>query len=621
MMRLILKILLLVALAGCEFVESAESTCESCHRGLELASDSHRDCTACHAGNPDVRDEKASHKGMYGPNNPSDPDHWEKSCGTCHPHQLERMRANLMYTNTGMIKNIQLTWEGDDPRLFATRGQKGHDAEGRPLELTTVRELDNLSGELYRKFCALCHVGIQNRYSYNGSHASGCAACHFPYNENGTYRGGDKTMQGKWPHSATHKMEPLPPNKVCARCHNRSGRIALTYEGLNDGNNGLVPTKDGKPGPAIISGGRNVTRIAPDIHFTKGMDCIDCHTSNELMGDGYVYENMYMQTEVTCENCHGSAAERPRSEKIRRENDPVLRESSHYKQPARYGNEMVLTAKGRKFSNVFLAEGKVMVQGKRSGKLHESKVITGTPEHTIVGHERMECYSCHSHTVVQCYGCHTSYDKSEKGMDFIKGRETPGRFDESEDYRMLYPFPLALNQRGHISTVTPGCQTFVTVYDEQGEKVVDSQVANFRGRRQLRFAPFFGHNSGSKAIGCSECHGNPAFLGFGQHVIEGSSIEGTLLCDKSDSKPLDGFLSMDYGRVRAYSAITREQSRPLNGQEIKKVLAVNLCLVCHSDPKDPIYQKELDYRELENCLSRPMPAAMLSERDGDSRKL
>jgi hypothetical protein len=87
-------------------------------------------------------------------------------------------------------------------------------------------------------------------------------------------------------------------------------------------------------------------------------------------------------------------------------------------------------------------------------------------------------------------------------------------------------------------------------------------------------------------------------------VVAGGSIEGTLICERSADKPLDGFLSMDGGRVRAYSAITREHSRPLNGKEVKRTLAVNLCIVCHEKANDPIYRKELDYHALDDALHR-----------------
>ena len=66
---------------------------------------------------------------------------------------------------------------------------------------------------------------------------------------------------------------------------------------------------------------------------------------------------------------------------------------------------------------------------------------------------------------MQCYGCHTAYDKRKQGWDFVQGRETAGEFSETEDYRTLYPFPLALDGHGRVAPVTPGCQTFVTVIE------------------------------------------------------------------------------------------------------------------------------------------------------------
>jgi hypothetical protein len=507
-----------------------------------------------------------------------------------------------------MIKNIQATWEERSGVLYGTRAETVFGAAGKPLTLQSVAELDHISGELYRKFCSLCHVGIESNRSYSACHGSGCAACHFPYNDTATYEGQDATVQGKWPYSADHELAALPDNRVCFRCHNRSGRIALSYEGLYDGNNVMVPTRNGMPGPVRISGMRNVIHIRDDIHHAKGMDCIDCHTSRDVMGDGYAYENMYFQTEIACEDCHGSPTAKPKTEAIVRENEEAVRESKHYQRQMRPGMKMVLTAKGRKYSNVFYEDKKIYVLGKRSGRLHESKVITGTAEHTIAGHGRMECYACHSRTVVQCFGCHTKYDQSRLGRDHIRGEATPGAFSETEDYRQLYPFALGVNQRGKISPVTPGCQTFVTVVDQTGQPVKTEYISQYKGKNQLRFAPFYSHNTGTKAVGCAECHGNPAFLGFGQHVVEKDSIRATLVCEQSKSRPLDGFLTMKAGKVKAFSAITREDARPLNSKEIKRVLAVNLCLVCHNHAKDRIYQRPLDYRLLDDCCNRLVPA-------------
>ncbi len=585
------------------------SSCIRCHKGIEHASKSHGDCVFCHGGKPLEKGKEKAHQGIYGISNPEFIGRWENGCAPCHRYQFERMKSNLMYTAAGMIRNTQLTWEGEDGSEYTTHGEKQFRPDGTEFSPKPVAELDNLSGELYRKFCARCHVGAQAAGVYGASHGAGCAACHFPWNDEGVYAGNDPTMKGKGGHSASHAMTPLPDTQVCSRCHNRSGRIAFSYQGLYDGNNGLVPTRGGEAGPVMASGARNLTHINPDVHFAAGMECIDCHTSRDVMGDGFAYRNMYLQTEISCEDCHGGGAELPRYREITRENDEALRESKSYKQPVSSGMRMIQTAKGRSYSNVFYKDNTVWLQGKRSGRLHRSKVITGTPEHTIAGHGRLECYACHSRTSVQCYGCHTLYDKGKTGMDFIKGTETPGAFSETEDYRMLYPFPLALNQRGRISPVTPGCQTFVTVAEADGSLSKSEYVTRFKGKQQLRFAPFYSHNTGKKSLGCAECHGNPAFLGFGQHIIEGGHVTGTLICERSDSKPLDGFLTMKGGRINAYSAITRENSRPLSGAEVKRTLSVNLCLPCHDTARDPIYRKGINLRALDDTLHRRLLSA------------
>lgn len=547
---------------------------------------------------------------MYGISNRSYPGRWELGCGPCHRLQLERMQSSQMFTAAGMIAQTQATWEGQRPGIrYGSQEADLYDELGHPLQQREVAELDNLSGELYRKFCARCHVARDQDARNGAGHAAGCAACHYPYDAKGSYQGGDPTMRGKSPNSTTHSMSRLPALQSCVQCHHRSGRTALSYQGLMDGNNGFVPTKNGKPGPVRGSDNRNFTHIAPDIHFSAGMDCIDCHTSREIMGEGYSSASLHGQLEVTCEDCHGSAEQAPRYRAIRRENESAVLESRSYPMQMRPGMEMILTSKGRPFSNVFHLDGNVLVQIKQTGSILRSKIITGTPEHTVVGHGRLSCTACHSRTVVQCYGCHTRYDKSGSQIDFMKGRETQGQFTETEDYRTLYPFPLALNQKGRISPVTPGCQTFLTVAENDGTISKQSAIATYKGKRQLRFAPFHGHNTGKRAVGCAECHTNPAFLGFGQHVIQGRSIKGTLICELSDNKPLDGFLTMRNGTVQAYSAITRENSRPLNQQEVQRTLAVNLCLVCHSSAKDAIYRKRIRYRDLDDPLHRRLLAA------------
>ncbi len=595
--------------AACQRGPGAEERCLDCHRGIEHTSASHAGCTSCHGGDAAGRTAADAHRGIYGLGNPSHPGRWERGCGSCHAHEVERVRSSQMYTNAGMIARVQETWEGETPGVvYASRDGSTHDTAGRPLAHASVAGLDHVSGELYRKFCARCHVGRRNEASDGSGHPAGCAACHFPYGPKATYTGGDPTMRGKAPHGASHTLRGLPPMEACLQCHHRSGRTGLAYTGLDDGNNALVPTRGGQPGPVSGSDQRSFVHIAADVHFEAGMECIDCHTSREVMGDGYAARDMHGQLEIRCEDCHGDGVTPPRFATVARDGDLPLRESRQYAFPVRPGTRVALTSRGRPFSNVFDAGGAVMVATKRLGKRLRSPVVTGTPEHRIAGHGRLACASCHSRTVVQCYGCHTTYDRRERGFDFVQGRDTAGAFSETEDVRRLRPFPLAVDGTGRITPVTPGCQTFVTVVEADGTVTKREDVARYRGRRQLRFAPLSGHNTGRRAVGCAECHGDPAYLGFGQHTMEAGAIRGTLLCERNPKKPLDGFLAMDGTRVVSHAAISREGARPLDPGEVRRVLTVNLCLVCHDRARDPVWLQPMQLAALDDPLHRKLLA-------------
>jgi hypothetical protein len=594
--------------AGCAKSIASEGECGGCHAGLEAASASHSGCVGCHGGDPLARQTTAAHASMHERSETPEATRWERACGSCHRDEVVRMASNQMFTNAGMIAQIAATWEGGhDGVAFASLAGEHWNPDGKPLAMTSVAESDDLAAELYRKFCSRCHLGRASDDAGRG-HPSGCAACHFPFGDDDAYAGGDRTMRGKRPHSATHAMRGLPPMEACARCHDRSGRTALSYAGLQDGNNALVPTRGGLPGPVSGSEERSFTHITPDVHFLAGMECIDCHTAREVMGDGYAHASMEGQLEIRCEDCHGSATTPPRFVEVNRESDAPLRESRQYARPLPPGTRVALTAKGHPYSNVYARGAEVHVSTKRTGKVLRARVITGSAAHTIAGHERMECTACHSRAVPQCYGCHTTYDKREDGWDYVRDEDSPGAFSETEDYRTLYPFPLAINGRGGIAPVTPGCQTFVTVIEPDGRRSKEEEVSRYRGRPQLRFAPFHAHNTAPRAIGCAQCHGNPAFLGFGQHVFEKGAIRSTLLCERNPQKGLDAFLSMSDGRVVAHAAIARDRARALEHEEVVRVLAVNLCIVCHTRPEDPIYRKRLDYEALDDALHRRLLA-------------
>ncbi len=613
--------ILLAAVSGVSCaIQQKKEGCLACHEGIELTSSNHDfACIECHGGNTLAKEKGSAHQGMHGGKNPSDPSVWEQGCGRCHPYQLVKLKSSLMFSNIGLTERLAKAWGQPEDKFYATTDFQGHDQEGNALRAHSIAALDTLSAEAYRKFCSACHVGYERNWGYRAQHASGCAACHFLRNEEGAYEGNDPTIQGKKSYAATHKMDPLPQNEACFRCHNRSGRIALTYQGLVDGNNALVPTVSGLPGPRMISEVRNVHSIKPDIHYEKGMECIDCHTSREIMGEGYTYTTMNQQLEVTCEDCHGTAKDLPNSRPITREDDPPLKESLSYKRQAYFGDRMVLTSKGRMFSNVFEQKERFVLTTKRKGLSLNIKTIMGSREHAIVGHERLRCDTCHTQAVPQCYGCHTTYDERAKAFDLIREeRLTRGGFSETEDLRTLYPFPLVVDEKGRIVPSTPGCQTLLTYIDKGGLVLFKDLIPEYQGTPRFKFVPFHAHSTGKKAIGCRECHGNPAFAGLGDGLVslETGSLTSAIRCSVT-GLPLNAILEIKNGKILSRTAVPREGGRPLNKEEIRRFFRANLCLACHDQPEPRVYGKKIDLDRLPRCLDR---ASSSSSHRGNERR-
>ena len=70
-------------------------------------------------------------------------------------------------------------------------------------------------------------------------------------------------------------------------------------------------SKDGEQSSLIY--GFDPRRLTPDIHFEKGLICIDCHTSKDIMGDGKIYAHSMEQVAIRCQDCHGTPQNKPRT--------------------------------------------------------------------------------------------------------------------------------------------------------------------------------------------------------------------------------------------------------------------------------------------------------------------
>ncbi|MFN3921829.1 MAG: hypothetical protein ACK4K4_05470, partial [Caldimicrobium sp.] len=304
-------------------------------------------CSSCHLGNPFATSKKEAHRGIV--KNPSDLRVVEKTCGqpNCHPGDIKKVRNSLMATNHGIIKRLLYVFR-EEKLLQEFSYIKVADLYSKHKDFEKSFALD-----YFKKLCGSCHLYLEKEKfeGFLAEKGGGCSACHL--------LGSKKDLKEKKLHPKLSKAVPL---EKCVLCHNRSGRIGFTYQGLYEGSQGGIFHK-------TWIDGRELLAIEPDVHFKAGLHCIDCHTREEIMGDGNFYHNIEEALEITCETCHKGKG---------------------------------LTKKGRILNNLIKKGDKLFLKSKITGKEHPVKTPSPSCEDRF--HKRLSCSACHSEYMPQCMG-------------------------------------------------------------------------------------------------------------------------------------------------------------------------------------------------------------------------
>ncbi len=616
--------------------------CLTCHFGIEQISAAHPieafGCVICHGGNRLGLSPERAHQGLLGGRNPSDFRVIARTCGQkgCHAGRnpayqnvVDRSQKSLMATMAGVILGLRLSW-GAQPDARARYASVGvadlTPADQRPPHtygflatipdyLTTGRQRHkgrsgfsggrgrSVSGRVaddqWPKFCARCHLN-NHRDRGPSAHAAGCAACHVLRTPDNRYRGGDpmidRKAQGR---GARHRLTTAIPATQCLRCHNRSGRIGLAYLGRFDSDAYGTPYQRGTMNFQRLSGGRFYLNLSPDVHHQKGMHCIDCHTGDEVMGDGHIYGRMVRATRIRCQTCHGGFRSRPRTGSM---SNPELRWKLGYlpRVKPRPGDRPVLDHGGKPMTNVFKRGDKFILISKVTGRIHPMTIITGRPGlHTISGHAEtnVECFTCHARWAPQCYGCHPVRRQGQKMLNSMTGRRTDGRWYERRDYYRFRDPPLGIGDRGKVSPFMPGCQVLFTHLDARGRPI--KRLYLYKGsvfRNGVVSTPINPHTTSISVRSCAGCHLSPKALGLGQGFLRlgktwAQNKFWPLVDPKKNGNPL-GFAweSLVSATGRVLMGTTHPQARPFNAAELRRMVRVGSCLPCHGRYDDPIYR-------------------------------
>jgi hypothetical protein len=371
--------------------------CLTCHADLPEISPSHPietfGCVICHGGERLALEADLAHSTMRGERNPSDLAVVEASCGgaACHSgdssaqrDHIQRTHSSLQATYAGAIANIRYTF-GAQPDQTARQGifaiRAPNYTPGSPgvpaLEAFDPAKETSPSILAFAENCLYCHLSAPYRPEQRNSdyaRLTGCAACHTP-------TAGTDLQQ------PLHRLTTAMPYTQCNTCHNRGNYDLRTMQ--------FVPRAD-HPGSRIED---YYQPIAQFVRCEWTLDCSDCHTRREAMGDGYLYSSQKEIQYVRCYTCHGTLDELPLTYTIRDPNDLALRMA--FLNPVidlKVGDTILVTEKGEPLWNVRpLPDGTYEMYGKATGQRFTFRPVKGSacqqkPEEQASRY----CHDCHA---------------------------------------------------------------------------------------------------------------------------------------------------------------------------------------------------------------------------------
>ena len=341
-----------------------------------------------------------------------------------------------------------------------------------------------------------------------------------------------------------------------------------------------------------------------DIHLEKGMQCIDCHTTQDMHGDGNIYPQMTDYIEIRCVDCHGTVAHRTdllssghswarndlrkaltpfvdaggkrvpvyfcRDPLTGRNWDPEPTEpctNAQVYQRSRMVAGLAWQVKqvsdivnpGKQDYNPKAAYAKLV---RKDGSIH----FAADRSDVAHNYDRMECTSCHSSWQTTCSGCHLPLDLNVRAKDKHYDDEfSRGYAPYNQQVVRVDTFFLGIGTTNHGNKVTPfrpASSVIVSAFDRNRNTVVHQQpLISAPGFSNEAVTPHPPHTVRTKETQqCSDCHVSQAgdnnaklsvLLGFGANALnfmgtyayvaeQGRGVTGVQVAEGVEPQPVIG---------------------------------------------------------------------------------
>ena len=361
--------------------------CLTCHAGIESIGDSHPveafGCVSCHGGDRLAVELEAAHTTMV--RNPGDLSVADKYCGSCHAAQTALVPRSLMATYSGAITLVRRAFglQTDDQAHFATTAID-------PLVAFTVNASDPAPIQHFADNCLTCHLSAESIQQPNFYRSTGCSSCHVLYDNDGLYKGNDPTIpKDEAGHAKVHEITKQIPYTQCNHCHNQGNYDLRSMT--------FVPRTDL---PASHDLSADIQRLLeyyqPIGQFTRceyELDCIDCHTKLEVMGDGVLHNNKLDAQYTRCATCHGTIDSLPTQIDV----TTAFAAATPSAPLNPNASAVMITDRGEVLPNLQLVDGQWILTRKVGGMSYNVPLVKGSQCQQNPGEQQSQaCHQCHS---------------------------------------------------------------------------------------------------------------------------------------------------------------------------------------------------------------------------------
>jgi hypothetical protein len=278
-----------------------------------------------------------------------------------------------------------------------------------------------------------------------------------------------------------------------------------------------------------------------DIHVDFGLQCIDCHFSQDVHGDGNIYGEVAQAVEIGCEDCHGTI----QSKATLKTSGPAAQEGGRDLSLKRtpwgewqfvwQGDKLIqrsLVTEGLEWTvkqvrdsvdpaskhyNPRSAKAKLVTKikdGTTSYGIAKVEEIDTKNKNSNLAHpnEDMSCFACHSSWTTACGGCHLPIKANRKTTtNHYEGKETRNWASYNPQVARDAMYQLGRHgpaKNGKIVPIRSSSALILSSEDSNRQKIyVQQPPTSASGHSSQAFAPHFPHTVRTRETkGCKDCH-------------------------------------------------------------------------------------------------------------------